>query len=190
MSESTARDLLPDAFEAFTANVHAVPDDRWGAPTPDTEWSVRDLVNHVTSEHLWAPHLLRGETVDQVGDRYDCDVLGDDPVTAWDTTRTGSELAWGVADDQQPVHLSSGDSPAGEYAEQMLLDLTVHGWDLARGAGLDDTIDRERAEHVLDYVRPHADELAGSGIFGTAVRTDSDDPGAQLVALLGRDPSQ
>lgn len=188
MSSDSARDLLPGAFTAFTEKVHAVPEDRWDASTPDTEWTVSDLLNHMVSEHLWVPHLLRGETIEQVGDRYDGDVLAGDPVNAWDTACVASELAWGAADDEQVVHLSIGDTPAHEYAEQMLLDLTVHGWDLARGAGLDDTIDRRRAEHVLAYVRPRADDFAGSGIFGDAVPTDSADPGEQLVALLGRDP--
>lgn len=189
MSSDTARELLTGAFTAFTEKVHAVPDGRWGAPTPDTEWTVSDLLNHVVSEHLWAPRLLRGETIEQVGDRYDGDALGGDPVTAWDTARIASELAWAAATDEQTVHVSAGDTPAGEYAEQMLLDLTVHGWDLARGAGLDEAIDRERAEHVLAYVRPHADDFIRSGLFAKAVPTDSADPGEQLVALLGRDPN-
>jgi len=85
------------------------------------------------------------------------------------------------------VDLSFGSTPAGEYAEQMLLDLTVHAWDLARGADIDEGRPVAPAVlHVLDYVREQ--DLAGKGPFGPAVRTDSDDPLKQLVALLGRQP--
>ncbi|MGO1335852.1 MAG: maleylpyruvate isomerase N-terminal domain-containing protein, partial [Cellulosimicrobium funkei] len=37
-----------DAIGAFDALVRPLPDDRWPLPTPDADWTVRDLVNHVT----------------------------------------------------------------------------------------------------------------------------------------------
>jgi uncharacterized protein (TIGR03086 family) len=86
--------LIPDAIDDFGALVDRVPADRWDAPTPCSEWSVRDLVNHLASEHLWAPHLLRGETIAQVGDRYDGDVLGDDPAGTWRRAAAESSEAW------------------------------------------------------------------------------------------------
>lgn len=179
--------LLDGAFEAFGAKVHGVPADRWAAPTPCTEWSVRDLVNHVVSEHLWVPHLLRGETIADVGDRYEGDVLGDDPVGAWDRASAASARAWRELESPATtVHLSFGDVPALEYAEQLLLDLVVHGWDLARGTGLDDALDELRAAHVLGYLEPHATEWHGVGIFADAVDVASADPGPRLLGLTGR----
>ena len=85
----TTFELIVQGIDAFGEKVRAVPADRWTAPTPCTDWSVRDLVNHVTGEHLWAPHLLDGETIAQVGDRYDGDVLGDSPVAAWERAADG-----------------------------------------------------------------------------------------------------
>jgi len=189
MAEPEVLRLIPAAIERFGARVRAVPADRWDAPTPCTDWDVRDLVNHVTGEQLWAPHLLRGDTLDAVGDRYDGDVLGSDPIQTWDTAATGAEQAWGtLAREGLLVHTSMGQIPVEEYAEQMHLDLVVHGWDLARGAGLDSAIAREVAEHVLTYVEPRADAFAGSGIFSDPVPVDSDDPADRLLGLLGRDP--
>ncbi|HEY0869487.1 MAG TPA: maleylpyruvate isomerase N-terminal domain-containing protein, partial [Acidothermaceae bacterium] len=77
-------ELIVAGLDTFGAKVTAITPDRWLRATPCTDWSVRDVVNHVTSEHLWVPHLLRGETIAQVGSRYDGDVLGDDPVYAWE----------------------------------------------------------------------------------------------------------
>jgi uncharacterized protein (TIGR03086 family) len=94
MTQGSARTLIPAAAREFGARVHGVPPDGWTAPTPCTEWTVRDLVNHLVGEHLWAPHLLRGETVEQVGDRYEGDVLGKDPVAAWDAAAEASLAAW------------------------------------------------------------------------------------------------
>lgn len=181
--------LLDDAFAAVTDKVQAVPADRWSSATPCTEWSVHDLVSHLVAEHLWAPHLLHGETVADVGERYNGDVLGTDPVTAWVNASEASAQAWhALPSDDITVHLSFGDVPAREYAEQMLTDLVVHGWDLAKGAGLDDRIDPMLAEHVLAYVEPAAKTWHEAGVFGEPVDVHSDDSAERLLGLTGRRP--
>jgi uncharacterized protein (TIGR03086 family) len=144
------------------------------------------------SEHLWVPHLLSGETIEQVGDRYSGDVLGSDPVGAWRRASTASRAAWaGLASDGVIVNLSFGDAPAGEYAAQMLLDLVVHGWDVARGAGLDERMDEDCVRHSLTYVTPRADAWRRAGIFGPRVTlsdAEAGDPQNRLLALTGRRP--
>jgi uncharacterized protein (TIGR03086 family) len=181
--------LMPAALERFGALVHDVPTDRWEADTPCSDWSVRDLVNHVAGEQMWAPHLLRGETLEQVGDRYDGDVLGDRPARTWDTAASGALQAWQtLAHEGLQVHTSVGQMPVEEYAEQMHLDLVVHGWDLARGAGLDATVPDDAASHILAYVEPRLHAFSGSGIFSEPVAVDSDAPGDRLLGMLGRDP--
>ena len=183
-----ARALLPAAADEFGHRVHAVPADGWDRGTPDDEWTVRDLVSHLVSEHLWVPSLLAGQTVVEIGDRYKGDVLGADPVKAWDAAIAASLHSWAQTSDDRPVDLSAGPTPAAEYAEQMLLDLVVHSWDLARGAGLADRLPADLVAHVLAYVEPLADDWREGGIFGERVELDSDDPQDQLLALLGRHP--
>lgn len=186
-SEVSAREQLQDAFDHFSNVVQRVPDDAWDKGTPCTDWTVRDLVNHMTAEHLWAPRLLAGESIEQVGSAFDGDVLVDDPEAAWESAASSSREAWASVDDQTPVQLSSGRTTAGAYAEEMLLDLTVHAWDLARGTGIDEGQPVASAVlHVLDYARERG--FAGTGPFGPEVKTESSDPEDQLVALLGREP--
>ena len=191
-TESTASttELLLDALAAFGTRVRAVAADDWDAPTPCEDWTVRDLVNHLTSEHLWAVHLLRGETLDDVGDRYDGDVLGDDPARAWSSAESASAAAWkALVSADQPVMLSFGETTAGAYAEEMLMDLVVHGWDLARGAGQDEAMARGAVRHVLTFVEANADSWKDAGIFADPVETASTEPQDRLLALLGRDPA-
>jgi uncharacterized protein (TIGR03086 family) len=181
--------LMPAALERFGARVHDVPDSRWDAGSPCSDWSVRDVVNHVTGEQMWAPHLLRGETLAQVGDRYDGDIVGQQPAQAWDTAAAGALEAWQtLAHEGLRVQTSIGQMPVEEYAEQMHLDLVVHGWDLARGAGLDASIPDDAANHILTYVEPRIHAFSGSGIFAEPVQVDSDAPGDRLLGMLGRDP--
>jgi Mycothiol maleylpyruvate isomerase N-terminal domain len=71
------------AVAEFDARVAQIGDDQWQAATPDEDWMVRDLVNHLVGEDLWAPPLLAGSTIAEVGDRFEGDVLGSEPKAAW-----------------------------------------------------------------------------------------------------------
>jgi uncharacterized protein (TIGR03086 family) len=184
-------ELMP-ALEAglteFDRRVRLVQD--WAAPTPCTEWDVRALVNHVTSEHLWAPYLLRGATLSEVGDRFDGDVLGDDPVAAWTHAMTASRAAFHENRTLSgQVHTSAGPINADEYAWQMTFDLTIHSWDLARGAGLDELLDPDLVMTVHDELGKYFPVWYGAILdHPVAVPDDATDQD-RLIAATGRDPS-
>jgi uncharacterized protein (TIGR03086 family) len=185
---------LVEMFERSTSRfgdlVRTVDDGQWSSSTPCDEWDVRDLVNHVTAEQLWAPHLVAGETIDAVGDRYDGDVLGSEPVAAWETAVGPSVTAFaepGVL--ARTVHLSYGNESCSEYLLQMLTDAAVHGWDLATAIGADPTIDADIAEHLVVALTERQEMLSASGMFGEPIGVAPDaDPTDRLVALLGRRP--
>jgi uncharacterized protein (TIGR03086 family) len=172
----------------FGARVHAVPPDQWDRPTPCSEWDVRALVNHLVVEQLWVPPLLAGKSVAAVGDRFDGDQLGTDPVAAWDAAAatSGSSFAEpGVLD--RTVHLSYGDRPARDYCREMALDLAVHGWDLARAIGGDERIDPALVELAYEHVAPMANLLTGTGVFGPPVPVPDDaDLQTRLLGITGR----
>jgi uncharacterized protein (TIGR03086 family) len=187
---STLLELHDRAFSEFGRRVHAVAPDQWSAATPCTDWSVRDLVNHLTGEQLWVPPLLGGATVEQVGSRFDGDVLGADPVSAWDSAANAARAAFaepGAMD--RMVHLSYGDRPAEHYLAELTADLVVHAWDLARAIGADETLDPELVERVLADAEPQSGSLAASGLFDPPVPVPADaDPQTRLIALFGRTP--
>ena len=83
------------AVAGFGTLVHAVGPDQWTSPTPCAGWSVRELVNHVVGENRWAGQLLNGATVAEVGSRFDGDLLGDDPVAAWEESAAEASKAAG-----------------------------------------------------------------------------------------------
>ena len=116
------------------------------------------------------PLLLGGVTIEDVGDRFDGDNLGEDPTTAWSLAITAARNAWlAPGATERTVHLSFGDTPATEYGWQMTTDLAVHAWDLARGIGADDDLPADLCEAVLDFVGPQADSWRESGVFAAAV---------------------
>jgi uncharacterized protein (TIGR03086 family) len=176
------------AVAGFTRVVHAVGADQWADATPCTDWDVRALVGHVTGEQLWAPPLLAGATVAEIGDRFAGDVLGDDPVTRWDQAAAASVAAFGVADlAHGVVDLSRGPTRVVEYLGEMTADALVHTWDLARAVGADETLDADLVAAVYEQFAPHAHLLAGSGLFDPPVPVPEDAPlQTRLLALCGR----
>jgi uncharacterized protein (TIGR03086 family) len=183
---------LPELFERasrhFGTLVHQVGDDQWGAPTPCSDWDVRALVNHLVFEARWAVPLLEGATIEEVGDRFDGDLLGDDPKATYDEARAAVQAsieAPGAL--QRTVHLSYGDTPAPGYLMQLTGDFVVHSWDLARGIGADDALDPELVDWVDRETRPQADMLAQSGMFDPPIDVPDDaDAQTKMLALFGR----
>src|SRR5262249_40006391 len=137
----------------------------------------------------WMPPLFEGKSVAEVGSSLDGDLLGEDPKAAW--RRSASEAEAAVRGDgamERRVHISSGDVPGAEYTLQVLADLTIHGWDLARAIGADDTIDPV----LLDAVEPFYERVMTVwkrfGSFGGDIDPpEGADRQTRLLALLGRE---
>lgn len=125
----------------FDARLREVPAGGWDDPTPCAEWAVRDLVGHVVYECRWTPHLLAGETLEQVGDRYDGDLLGNDPINAWTDAAGAAAAAAAAAPLDGTVHASFGTISSGFYLWQLTAEFVVHAWDLARAVGGDEELD-------------------------------------------------
>lgn len=175
------------ALLEFSQRVRSISPDQWGNSTPCTEWSVRDLVNHLVYEQLWVPPLLDGASVAEIGDRFDGDQLGADPVGTWDRAAAEAHQAFaapGALD--RTVELSYGSRPASEYCLEMVCDLVVHAWDLARGIGSDDTLHAGLVDVVWTHVQDVPD-MSSSGMFAAPVEAPDDaDTQTKMLARLGR----
>jgi uncharacterized protein (TIGR03086 family) len=186
--DNDVRELHQRATAAFGRHVHAIREDQWGAPTPCSDWDVRQVVNHVVAENRWSPPLLAGRTIAEVGDRFDGDVLGDDGKAAWDDS--AAEAVAAVYSDgsmDRVVHLSFGDFPGREYTMQLFADLLIHGWDLARAIGDDERLDPELVEACATWFAAMEDGYRAGGAVGPRVEvaTDADDQD-RLLAMFGR----
>lgn len=181
-------DLYDRAMDAFGALLRRVPDDRWSAPTPCSDWTVRDLANHVIGENRWMPPMMAGRTVEDVGDELAGDLLGEDPASAWDEAAAGALAAVrepGALD--RTVHLSFGDFPGRFYVGQVLSDHVIHSWDLARALGAGEKLDEELVRFAYDELVPQFEEWRKAGAFGPKVEVDdSADLQTKLLAEAGR----
>jgi uncharacterized protein (TIGR03086 family) len=182
------RELFRRACDGFGDKVRETGDDQWRLPTPCTEWDVRALVNHLVSENRWIPPILRGKTIEEVGDRFDGDIVGQEPKATWDEAAEDAKAS--VFEDgamQRTVHLSFGDHSGEDYISQVFCDLVIHGWDLARGIGADEAIDPELLDACDRIGTPMVMEWKTYGAFGPDVTPP---PGAgrqtRLLAAYGR----
>jgi uncharacterized protein (TIGR03086 family) len=69
-------------------------------------------------------------------------------------------------------------------------DLVVHGWDLARATGQDETIDPVEVDGIMAFAEPMGDTMGENGVTGPAVSVPDDAPKQdRMLGLLGRDSS-
>ena len=167
---------------AFTGKVEAVRPDQWDLPSTCAEWNVRDLVRHVvTTEH----DMLKPVHIDApLSTDVDADV-----VAAWYELRG---IIQGVLDDPGKAGLEYdgmfGSTTVGQTINDFGgFDLVVHGWDLARSTGQDDTMPAGEVESVLAMTDSLGDMLRTSGVCGPEIPVGPDaSPQQQLLGRLGR----
>jgi len=178
------------ALDGTRRFVAAVADDQWSAPSPCDAWTVRVLVNHIVAGNFWVAPLVEGQTIDQVGDRLDGDVLGDHPIDAYDRSSAEAAAAFRTPGAMSaPVAVSYGPVPGSVYAGHRFLDVLIHGWDVARATGQDTTLDPELLRACWEVLEPQLDLLSGSGMFGRPHDVPADATDEQrILALLGRTP--
>ena len=181
-------DLHDEALDATGRIVATVGPGQWRAATPCSEWNVRELVNHLVTGNLWAVELGAGASIAAVGDRLDGDVLGTDPVGAYDdSARTASAVFHRPGALDAPCAVSYGPVPGSIYLGHRFLDVLVHGWDLAVACGKDAMLADGMVRAGLEVAEPQAGVLRASGMFGgdVAVPTGAHAQ-TRLLALLGR----
>ncbi|HUR48487.1 MAG TPA: TIGR03086 family metal-binding protein [Acidimicrobiales bacterium] len=181
---------LQIASEGFERRLDLVAPEDWDKPTPCGQWSVRELVNHVAAELLWMPSLFQGRTIAEVGDRFDGDVLGSDPVGTWRSAAADAAAASSEEGAlERIVHLSFGDFPGQAYAGQVTSDVIIHTWDLARAIGVDDQLGDEPMRFLMSFLDPQIEEWRNAGAFGPASNDDGDGSDQdRFLARTGRSP--
>jgi uncharacterized protein (TIGR03086 family) len=174
-------DRYEEAATGFTARLDPVTDDQWTNPTPCTDWSVRELVDHVIVIQRQLPEGL-GVVVDDDGADVQATwkAVRDAALTALRQPGVLERTMRGMRGDEVPVEMA---------LIPRLSDLHVHTWDLARATGGDERLSPEVAAIVLERLKPNDEALRKSGSFGPKVEPPPDaDVQVELLCFLGRRP--
>jgi uncharacterized protein (TIGR03086 family) len=170
----------------FTQRLSEVPDAAWDNPAPCEGWVARDVVRHLVE---WIPAFLSaagGPSLPSVPS------LDESPVAAWTTLDDAiqSLLDDPVASATSISHPRAGTHRLDEAIAMFFLgDVVVHTWDIARAAGLDETLEADVVHDMLVGMEPLDDMLRASGQYGPKVEVPADaDEQTRLIAFTGRTP--
>lgn len=179
------------ALGEFDRVVRQVQPDQWSLPTPCSDWNVRDLVNHVVGEACWTPPILAGRTIAEVGDAFDGDLLGEDPLAVWGSSSSAAADSADADVATSIVHLSFGDIPALEYLRQLTADYLIHSWDLAVAIGVDDQLDPSLVKSTGAWFVNQEAAYRGAGVIAAEAAVPREGtPQDHLLAAFGRDRQQ
>jgi uncharacterized protein (TIGR03086 family) len=165
-----------------TEKIEQVPGDKWDAQSPCDDWKAIDVVRHL----IQTPGLFFG----MIGEAApEVPPVEDDPLAAWVAARDATQAAL----DDPSVAKKEYDGFAGKSTFEkgidqfICTDLIVHGWDLARAAGLDDRIDPQDLADVRTAMAPLADKMRSPQAFGPEIDVPAEaDEQTKVLAFLGR----
>ncbi|KOV31922.1 TIGR03086 family metal-binding protein [Streptomyces sp. H021] len=182
-------ELLADAHDFLLAAVRGVPDGAWGDPTPCSQWTVRQVLNHARLDQQALVMQITG--VAPASDPFEpADATGGDPVAELAAVLEAAAAAWESRRDDESVPTPMGPMPAGVGAAAAALDAGIHAWDIARATGQDLPLTEEMAEALEDIASRLVDFVRDS--FGKYAPARAVAEGAgraeRLLAFTGREP--
>ncbi len=170
--------------------VSGVPEGTLDAPTPCNDWDLRTLLNHTI---LWtsysAERRAHGESVAEdlmtkdfaaePGFREDYARQIDRAVQAW-----ADQKAW-----EGELGVMGDATPAADVGAMLIMEMVLHGWDVAKATGQEYACDDAVAEAVLDTVTAQAELFRKYQGFTEAVEApDGATTFDRALSLSGRDP--
>ncbi|MFI8235161.1 TIGR03086 family metal-binding protein [Streptomyces sp. NPDC085900] len=190
MADTRDFEVLTRAHSYLGDVVAAVPESAWGAPTPCTEWTVRQVLNHARIDQLGYGLALTGGRPDS-DPFHPADALDGDP--AAELGKVLSQVAEAYAAlpaDAEQVPTPLGPLSPALAAAAAAMDAAVHAWDIAVATGQDRPLDLELAEGIWPVAERLVDHLRDSyQVFAPARRLPyRHDRAEALLAFLGRDP--
>jgi len=202
--------IYRSAVRQFDARLRAIGDAQWTAKTPDTEWDVRDLVDHVIDGQRAVAGVIDGALTARQGHGVGAaglnptvgaagagaptggpDVdgrVGGDPVGAWEQASGAAVQALarpGALDGEVPN--GGGVITAVQYGWRAATELTVHAWDLARATNGVDEFPNDLIGEVLQHAKSSYDQWYSSERYAPSIPVPGcTDDLIELLALTGR----
>ncbi|MFI2206692.1 TIGR03086 family metal-binding protein [Streptomyces sp. NPDC020192] len=183
MTNSPIVDDLVRASAVMGGMIDRIAGDQWTAPTPCTEWSVRDVVSHLVEVNLvFVAMFEEGPMPDRAAD-----CLGADPAGAHRRSAAALLAAAVLPEALERSSSSWVDVAAGAVRLQWrVADLIVHGWDLAQATGVAAEWPDYLVEQSLAFARAQLPAPSRAGRFADPQPIRDDAPALErLVAFTG-----
>lgn len=182
--------MFLQADAALRSVFDRVTSEQLDLPAP-AEWTrvenptLRDIVADHTRDEAWLPDVLAGRTIDEVGDKYAGDLLGNDPIASYDRINDLATAAVNVElDPDKVVHLSYGDFSLAEYLQHVSIYRAFQAWSVARLVGIEFSLPEPLVDNLWEQILPQVDDWRAMGVFGPEVEVPSD--ADRETRLLGK----
>ncbi|MFI7706494.1 TIGR03086 family metal-binding protein [Nonomuraea sp. NPDC049480] len=167
------------ATERTAGMVRAVREEQLESSTPCEKFDVKGLINHLE----WVAEMFeslgrKGEPVEQGPYAGDFPERAERMLAAWSRPEAweGTSPAMGL--------------PMTALAHMWLVDMVVHGWDLARATGQEYEPDPDAVARALRFTDQMVEMGRQRGAFGPPVSVpDNAPPFDRLLGTVGRDPA-
>lgn len=176
------------AFDWVGSIVEQVPPERYDAPTPCTDWTVRELLVHMNA---YLVMVVASFATPANLTEMQAAAVADDPAASFVAlVRARREILADARLRRAAALVPFGMLPADVAGMLGLKDLVAHAWDLAVAIDLDATIPDDVAEPIERFTAElFAAAPAARFALEDAVEIDASAPaGDRYLALTGRDP--
>jgi uncharacterized protein (TIGR03086 family) len=188
MDENT-RTLMPEAGAAVAAAVRAGAGADLTGPTPCADYDLRTLLRHFVGTS--GAFVRAGQT------------KALDPDDPWGSNAKLDEQDWAGQLAGQVEAMSEAWSrpaawtgsvegaqmPASAIGELGLIEVLLHGWDVARATGQQLNVSEKLGAELLRCLEPTLDQGRQFEVYGPEVSVPSDAPAfTRALGLSGRDP--
>ncbi|MET8690905.1 TIGR03086 family metal-binding protein [Streptomyces sp. NPDC004732] len=165
----------------------------WDRPTPCADWTLLDLLGHMTAQNHGFAAAARGEG--ELPAHWRVPDIAADPARAYGESVAAlvEPFAEAGGGEREFVLPELGRSLPGRVAVSFhFLDLAVHAWDLSRSLRLEVQLPYSIWESALQVARrvPTDEQTRGPGAFFAPVRPTPGQatPLTETLTLLGRSP--
>jgi hypothetical protein len=155
--------------------------------TSDKSSTLRGVLAAHTRDEAWVPDVIAGKTMDEVGDSWKGELLGDDPIGNYDRYNDLATTAVSrPIEDDQVAHLSYGDFPVGTYFEHTSFYRGFQAPLIAKLAGIRFAMSDDLVDMLWSAVEPQIDQLRAIHVFGPPVQApDGADRETLLLSMTG-----
>ena len=149
--------------------------------------SIRDILRAHAYDEAWVPGVLAGASIADGDDFRSRDLLGDDPIAAYDALNDAAStvVRAGVAPGAI-FHFQYGDYSAQEGLVHLALYRAFQSWLIAKHLGIPFQLSSEIVAGMTEHVLPKADEWRSFGVFPPAIEPPADaDAETRLLCAVG-----
>lgn len=190
-SDDQLRDAMGKAMTGFAAVVAAVQSEHWDRPSPCSQWSVRDVVDHVVAGERFTVAVMGGaslaDAIEQtIGlDPHDTDVDGQL------TAAAAAALASFDGSLDRMIDHRVGSISGRRMLGFRIIDQLGHTWDVATATDQPVVLDAGALSVGVEIALAERTTLEQSDNFATAPgdRVETGDPLTTFLRALGRAPT-